>query len=205
MKLATPGERLRWARKRAKYDDATSAANAFGWTVSTYLGHENGDRNPSRKKAMQYADAFRVRWEWILEGEGQPTEPPGAARRVPVLSWVSAGRISAAEPVTKAEVLREVAVADLPAGDWAALEVSGDSMDRIAPDGATIIVNRSDQRLLPERFYVVANEAGEATFKRFRTPNKLQPFSTNPDHETLLLPEPAKVFGRVRRVITNLD
>jgi SOS-response transcriptional repressor LexA len=69
MDLETPAQRLKWAREnRTNYDKATSAAKAFGWPVPTYLGHENGDRNPSRKAAMKYGAAFKVPWEWILEG-----------------------------------------------------------------------------------------------------------------------------------------
>ena len=49
------------------------AARSFGWTVSTYLGHENGDRTPSRAAAKRYGRAYRVRWEWLLDNEGPPS------------------------------------------------------------------------------------------------------------------------------------
>jgi hypothetical protein len=75
--METPAERLQWARRRAGYDDATSAARAFGWKVSTYLGHEAGDRVPKRDLARRYARAYRTRWEWLLEGEGSPDELNG--------------------------------------------------------------------------------------------------------------------------------
>jgi transcriptional regulator with XRE-family HTH domain len=74
MVLDSPGERIRWARQQhGKYSTATDAARAFGWTVSTYLGHENGDRAPSRNAAKRYARAYAVRWTWLLDGEGPPT------------------------------------------------------------------------------------------------------------------------------------
>ena len=79
MALDSPAKRLRFARERhGKYATPTDAARAFGWPVSTYLGHENGDRNPSRAAARRYGRAYHVRWEWILEGEGSPdaTPPP---------------------------------------------------------------------------------------------------------------------------------
>ncbi|MGY3393467.1 transcriptional regulator with XRE-family HTH domain [Bradyrhizobium sp. USDA 3311] len=73
MGLESPSERLRWARHHhGRYKTPTEAARAFGWTVSTYLGHENGDRAPSRAAAKRYARAYGVRWEWILEAEGSP-------------------------------------------------------------------------------------------------------------------------------------
>lgn len=74
MGLDSPHRRLRWARQQhGIYSTPTEAAKAFGWTVSTYLGHENGDRNPSRAAAKRYARAYRVRWEWLLDNEGPPT------------------------------------------------------------------------------------------------------------------------------------
>jgi SOS-response transcriptional repressor LexA len=78
-------------------------------------------------------------------------------------------------------------------------------MNRIAPPGAIIVVNRSDDRLIDGKFYVFGNDSGEATFKRYRTnPERLQPFSTNPDHETHYLTEEMKLVGRVHQVLTYL-
>lgn len=77
MALDSPAGRLRWARQHhGQYPSPTAAARAFGWTVSTYLGHENGDRAPSRAAAKRYAKAYHVRWEWLLDNEGQPTAAP---------------------------------------------------------------------------------------------------------------------------------
>jgi transcriptional regulator with XRE-family HTH domain len=75
MNLDTPAKRLRWVREnRTNYSTGTDAARAFGWTVSTYLGHENGDRQPSVKAAKRYAAAYKVPLGWILAGG--PLVPP---------------------------------------------------------------------------------------------------------------------------------
>lgn len=87
--MDTPGRRLRWARENAGFATATDAARAFDWPISTYLGHENGDRLPSRAKAKRYAQAFKVRWEWILEGEGSPYAETRLS--VPIVGYVGAG------------------------------------------------------------------------------------------------------------------
>lgn len=89
MSLDSPAKRLQWAREQhGKYSTPTDAAKAFGWTVSTYLGHENGDRNPSRAAAKRYGRAYRVRWEWILEGDGPPRN---GEQRAQVVGHVGAG------------------------------------------------------------------------------------------------------------------
>lgn len=206
--METVAERLRWARARAGYRGAKEAAEAFGFNYSNYSGHENGGRNPSRANAQRYAKAFKVRWEWLHLGLGDPLEEPRIRRpvvSVPLISWVSAGRMTLGETILADATLTHIEVADLPDGDWAALEVEGDSMDRLAPHGSTIIVNRADKILRHERFYVMGTEEGETTFKRYRAnPDRLQPFSTNPDHETIPLTGGELVFGRLRRVIIDL-
>lgn len=132
---------------------------------------------------------------------------PGLKRvRAPLISWVSAGRLSQQDGVRRGDVKKYVQAADLPKGEWIALIVQGDSMDRIAPDGSQIYVKCDDHRLINDKFYVFANTAGEATFKRYRAgnPPRLQPFSTNPDHETIQLREEMHVIGRVWRVVNDL-
>lgn len=129
MSTETIAGRLRWARRHhGKYATPTEAARAFGWPVSTYLGHENGDRNPSRGTAKKYARAYRVRWEWMLENEGVPLGNP----EVPIVGKVSRSTEIIFYP--KAEIRR---VVELPPGggsDTVAVEVLGGPMRGIADD-----------------------------------------------------------------------
>lgn len=66
-----PAERLRIARLRAGYETGKEAAEALGFPVSTYLGHENGSRGYPAKKAAIYARRFKVREQWLLYGVGE--------------------------------------------------------------------------------------------------------------------------------------
>ncbi len=103
-------------------------------------------------------------------------------------------------------MLRTVTVSDLPSGDWVALEVSGNSMDRIAPHGSIICVNRSDKRLVQDRSYVFTYDDGASTFKRYKAdPDRFVPYSHDPDEETVIPEGEWSVFGRARRVIADID
>jgi SOS-response transcriptional repressor LexA len=208
MALDTPAARLQWARKKhGRYDTPTDAARAFGWTVSTYLGHENADRTPSRAAAKRYAKAYGVRWEWLLEAEGAPT--PSSNREivsVPLLSWVSAGQLTDATSQIQVEDVPLLAFADLGRGEFFALQVQGDSMDRISPDGSTIVVNRADRELVTGRCYVFSVR-GATTYKRWNAePPYLAPYSTNPTHQPVFIRRlrDMEVVGRVRRTMLNL-
>lgn len=166
-------------------------------SVSQLSRYESGHRDPSLAHLKRLAERFNVT---VAEVIGETAPKP-----VPVVSWVSAGKLRASHPVYESDILRVVHVANLPTGDWMALEVDGDSMNRIAPPGSIIVLDRRDDRLLDGKFYVFGNDEGEATFKRYRSnPERLQPFSTNPDHETHYLTEEMKLVGRVHQVLTYL-
>lgn len=68
--MSTPAERLRIARMRAGFTSGKEAAEALGFPVSTYLGHENGSRGFPASKAFTYARKFKVREQWLLYGVG---------------------------------------------------------------------------------------------------------------------------------------
>lgn len=125
--LDTPGKRLRWARKKAGYENATAAAEAFGWKVPTYLGHENGDRNPSVPAAQRYSDAFHVPWHWILEGGALADSP-----ELPVSTVIGAG-----DEVEPADEGNPIDYEPAPPGlyDGEVTEVRGRSMLPIFQNG----------------------------------------------------------------------
>lgn len=208
MAIDTPASRLVWARKHhGKYNIPTDAARAFGWTVSTYLGHENGDRNPSRAAAKKYARAYHVRWEWLLDADGEPLAPI-EARVTPVrlISWVSAGGLADAQSQIPVEESRLLAFSDLGQGQFFALQVVGDSMDRVSPEGSVIVVNRADRVLIPDKPYVFLHR-GETTFKLWRAnPDHLAPHSWSSANKPIFLKgkRDFEVIGRVRRTVLDL-
>jgi SOS-response transcriptional repressor LexA len=206
VRMEDPKHRLQKARLAAGYESPTEAANAIrSINKNTLISHENGNRAISRKAAETYAQLFDVQAGWLLYGENA-VEPTGEYQ-IPVLSMVSAGHLKRQEAVTATDVEKWIRLGDLPGGDWVALTVEGTSMDRIAPEGSTLIVNRADDQLIDGKFYIFAMGGGDATFKTYRrNPERLQPFSTNPDHMSIPVTDDTDlyVFGRVRRVIQEV-
>src|SRR3546814_15055330 len=73
----------------------------------------------------------------------------------------------------------------LPKGVFA-LFIDGDSIDKIAPDGATIIVDPSDKLLVDRALYLMMNGTGGATVKLFFSdPARLEPCSNTPETQTI--------------------
>jgi transcriptional regulator with XRE-family HTH domain len=158
--MDTIAKRLKWAREQKLGKDSvpSEVARDHRWTVSTYLGHENGDRNPSRASAKKYARTYGVRWEWLLEGEGQPSTK--GIRRPTI-----AGRVGAGAEIIPVDDEHGHDPVDLPPPDVIPVVVQGDSMypryfngetlfylpEQRAPDeliGRECVVKLEDGRML---------------------------------------------------------
>lgn len=171
--------------------------------VSTYNAHERagepGGREYGVDEAARYGRRFSVSPAWLLTGEG---DPKGG---VPLLTWVSAGELMAEAGDIDMSSVKRLQIPDLPPGDWIALQVVGDSMDRISPPESIIIVNRRDKRLVANACYVIAEEDGGATYKRYRpNPDRFEPVSVNPAHEAHFPNSTPRIIGRVKRTMLDM-
>lgn len=142
MDLETPADRLKWARRnRSSFATATEAAKAFGWTVPTYLGHENGDRVPSRKAALKYAAAYKVPWAWILEGGPVPGSRQPKTGPIPTRGEVAAGQWLDLDVEVDPRDFEQFPIAADPAYPHDAqygLIVRGNSMNRVFDSGEVL-------------------------------------------------------------------
>lgn len=138
----TPGKRLKWAREhKTKFETATAAAKAFGWTVPTYLGHENGDRVPSRKAAIKYATAYKVPWSWLLEGGQLPGSRQRKDGPIPVTGEVAAGQWLDVDVELGPEDFEQFPIAahpDYPFEAQYGLIVKGNSMNKVFAAGVVL-------------------------------------------------------------------
>lgn len=131
--------RLRDARKRAGFEDATTAARRFGWKIPTYLAHENGSRGFKLDKARIYAKRFKVNLEWLLTGEGKPS----SNGRAPLGGYVGTGAVI--YPVNDPSFYEGIDEVELPPGvhdDYIAFKVRGESQYPVYRDGELIYVPR---------------------------------------------------------------
>lgn len=122
---------------------------------------------------------------------------------VPLVAPVSAGALMSED--FRDEILDTLTIGGIGDGDWIALKVSGDSMDRISPPESIIVINRRDKRLVANACYVIADEDGGTTYKRYRPdPMRFEPVSTNPTHEPIFPEHEPTIIGRVKRSFINM-
>ena len=72
--MTDASERLKTAREAAGFPRAADAVERFGWSYSTYAGHENGSRGFRLDSAKRYGRAFGVLPDWLLFGSGDDEE-----------------------------------------------------------------------------------------------------------------------------------
>lgn len=161
---------------------------------------------PRLDSLVKVAAVLGVRPGWLAFGEGDNDNAAAEnSLRIPVISWVAAGRFSDTPGQDDMEASSHIDVTDLPRGKYFGLRIIGDSMNRVAPEGAIIVVNARDRELIPRKYYVFQNGHG-ATFKRYmNNPPRLEPYSYNLDHETLQVDKDTQVIGRAVRIISDVE
>lgn len=210
-KFKTP---LHQAWVEAGYKSASAAwrenQRALGVGKDLFISNSNGNRDVSKASAETYSRVFGRDPAWYLYEKSfdlklERFQPVSVG--APLISWVSAGALL--QPDVQAYVEDEpiVYAPDLDSnGDWIALRVDGDSMNRISPHDSIIFVNRKDRKLVPNACYVIGDGEGGATYKRYRPPNTWEPVSTNKAHKPMELPDGQEpdIIGRVKKTVLSM-
>lgn len=168
---------------------------------------EGKKRSFSQSKLPLVAKALQWSIPEVL-GDPSPRKERASTKifEVPLLDSVTAGKLKTPSSQVPIEDVPLLAFADLGRGDWFALKVEGDSMDRYSPEGSIIVVNKADRDLINGRCYVFSLE-GRVTYKVWRggEPPYLAPHSTNPDNAPIFFKKrDLEVIGRVKRTVLDL-
>lgn len=195
------GNNIAQIRKAAGMSQ-TALAEAIGTTLNNLGKLERGDRRLNQDWINKIAVALGVEPGAVI-GQQADVLAEGAepAVAIPILGEVPAGPWR--EEVRSPRGWEHVARSEVTRNSYA-LKVSGDSMDRIVKDRATIIVDPDDRDLFHQRLFVVRGPDG-VTFKQYLDgPARLVPCSTNPEHQTISAHDKAfDVIGRVKKVILD--
>jgi SOS-response transcriptional repressor LexA len=183
----------------------TALAESVGMKQQGIVSIESGHVERPRK-LRELAAALKTTEQWLLWHQGPQDRPgkPAEIIDVPLISWVSAGKL--ADP-RESQVPAESTLqfTDLGSGDFFALRVKGDSMDRWSPEGSVIVVDRADRVLVSGKPYVFSVK-GETTYKLWHSgPEYLDPHSTNSSNKPVFFKKrQLEVIGRVRRSVLDL-
>ncbi|MEE4452883.1 LexA family transcriptional regulator [Novosphingobium resinovorum] len=157
-------------------------ADRAGTTASQVMKLEKSQRRLNFDWVRRLAAAFEISEAELM---GQNTELPLNPFLIPLIGEIAAGNWR--EAIQHYEDMIFPPVEGLSKAAFA-LRTRGDSMDRIIPDGGYVVIDPGEADLREGRVYAVMNSEGETTIKRFRSdPARLEPCSTNPDHQPISL------------------
>lgn len=196
-------DNLKRLREKAELSQ-TKLANAAGVSQQLISRLEAG-LDLTTKKLPEIARALDVSVYDI--DENYAPEDGAVVVSAPLISWVSAGELKRPEvPISDfADAPRVSTVGLDPGGEWIALKVDGDSMNRISPPESVVFVNLKDRRLVANACYVIQDVEGGSSYKRYR-PGKWEAVSTNKKHKPYLVKGdrgPA-IIGRVKRTVLDM-
>lgn len=157
-------------------------AERTGTTASQIMKLEKSQRRLDFDWVRRLAAAFEMSETELIGGTPSAANNPFL---IPLIGEIAAGNWR--EAIQHHEALIYPPVEGL--SDMAfALRTKGDSMDKIIPDGGYVVIDPAEADLREGRIYAVMNSEGETTIKRFRSdPARLEPCSTNPDHQAISL------------------
>jgi SOS-response transcriptional repressor LexA len=199
MKNAEADRYIEWIRSGLKSTGKTQ----LGLASHLNLAHPQITQLLKGKRRLKVDEVPRIA-EYL--GIAPPTDDASdEIIRVPMVSWVSAGEMSDQAAVIDLSEYPTIAVSRLPASRWIALRVDGPSMNKISPPDSLIFVDLNDKRLVTNACYVICDETGAATYKRYR-PNDEPPFQPA-SYEEIAPPRlegAITVIGRVKRSMIDM-
>lgn len=199
-------------RRQLLFPSAKALADAVGMKQQGIDSIEQGKVGRPRL-LRELASALKTTEEWLLwqRGPEQVERETNEITRVALLDWVSAGRLTEPRSQVPIQDVPLLAFADLGRGDFFALEVQGDSMNLVSPEGSKIIVNRADQQLVAGKYYVFYSKGEGSTYKAWRParpgqPGYLEPVTTNTavNKPIFFRGKAPPVVGRVVRTVLDL-
>lgn len=165
------------------------------------------EQGVSTRTLTALAPVLNTNVSWLADGVGNEVGEAIELERndVPLISWISAGEMTDQDCIMDTIEYPIVTTYNLPRGQWIALRVDGTSMNKISPPDSIIFVNTHDRRLVANGCYVIADETGRATYKRYR-PSETPPWqpASYDEIEPLKLEGAIRVIGRVRRSIIDM-
>ena len=183
-----------------------SLADFVGTTSSQINKLEKGTVNLTAEWCERLAPYLKVQPGKLLRNIDLNIEGEIAAYQAPLISFVQAGDFTACmDPYEKGDYAEMVNTSH-PKPTILALKVKGESMNLVAPNGSTIIVDYCDKELVDGKFYVVRiNGDDETTFKQYRAnPTRFEAYSNIQGFETIFPREGMEVIGLVVEVLNRL-
>ncbi|HTK35524.1 MAG TPA: S24 family peptidase [Caulobacteraceae bacterium] len=169
---------------------------------------ESGERSgPQRRTLAALAKVLQTSPEWLLTGKDEQAEQvaggAAGAPSLPYLEWYEAPAYL--DPDRHLDATVRLGDHTWPRGSFVT-RAPDDSMNRLAPAGAYIVVDRTERLVSTGLIYLGVLD-GQLILRRWLpNPERAEPFSTDPAYQTEFL-RPGRrweIIGRVRRIFLDV-
>jgi len=204
--LSTIGDRIRHARKDVGLNQA-DLANRLGVSQPTVANWESGVHDPRRLMLAKLSETLSVPLSWLSQGARSITEQdkhPAAAylrrylQHVPVISYENAGRFAETSDTDPHDWAEDYIPVTYGSARLFAVFVTDDAVNLAFPPGTLVVIDYTE-RLPQEGTFCLAMVGEQCVLRRWRAePARLEPYSSNPDHEALYTEDITQIVGCVR-------
>ncbi len=204
--VATIGDRIRHARKDINLNQADLAVRV-GVSQPTVANWESGVHDPRRLMLAKLSETLSVPLSWLAEGarsQNEQDKHPAAAylrrylQHVPVISYENAGRFANSSDTDPHDCAEDYIPVTYGAARLFAIFVTDDSVNLTFTPDSLVVIDYSDRRPNDGSFCLVMVD-GFSVLRRWRSdPPRLEPHSTNRDHEILYNYEEFQIIGTAR-------
>ncbi|BBL71098.1 LexA family protein [Methylogaea oryzae] len=195
------GQRLKTAREAKKLTQLSLAQRSG--VSQQLISRLEGGHIESTTEIFPLADTLGVDARWLATGQGSMRDgsEENASKpliHVPVVSWVAAGNW---REMIEDDEHKSIAVTCKVGRNAYALQIKGDSMEPVFPNGSYIVVD-PDLEPRPGNYVVVRlNETHEATFKQLIVEGGIQYLKPlNPRYPIMEVRQEASFCGVVRHM-----
>ncbi len=172
-------------------------AGLTGFSASRIVKLERNEARLKVEDLAVFARALNCRPEDLVAPEGRAAEPVLRAPIVDVSELDDLDRVAAEAPHGSAPL-------DEPVAHAVAVPLLDNSMDRVAPLGSLLVIDRDDRRLADGEIYLVRH-GGRFLCRRWRArPPALMPDSVETGHPELPCDVQPQVLGRLIAVIRKV-
>lgn len=170
-------ERLRQVRKNLGDIDREAFADLVGISKNTLAHYERGERTPDADVLLRYRDHCHVDMNWLVSGDTSGAVVPPAGEvftYLPFYEEVEAAAGHGATVVADAahsvmgfarDLLREAGASP---HHCTVIRARGDSMAPTLPEGALLVVDRSQQEIVANGSIMVVGVENDLLVKRIR-------------------------------------
>ncbi|MEM8987576.1 MAG: helix-turn-helix domain-containing protein [Pseudomonadota bacterium] len=196
------GARIRQARKNIGFSQ-TDLADRLKVSQPTVANWESGAHDPRRIMQTKIADTLGVKRDWLASGQmdsdnAKPYSTAYVRRPIihtPLISWENAAGASANGGFDPYPMAEEFIPVTAKSTNLFALFMEDEAMNLAFPRDTLVVIDYENVKAVDGGF-VLASVQGQAVLRRWRdTPPRLEPYSSNPNHDTIYADADTQILG----------